>query len=334
MNEGVRPGPGVPPGPPPRSGRPPGEARSAAAPQAASGASDDARLGASRPGVSSVGATRLDLPSELNATIVFVRHGESVLITEGRFQGQMDSPLSPLGERQADAIARRLATPGVHPVLPLPTNAPIEIVHSPLTRTRQTAERIAAALAVTHGDPPDQGTGGRTPLRSEPGLLEIAQGEWEGLHRTEIEQRYGELLAAWRRSPTTDQAPGGETLGEVRARVRPVLERALARLAVATPPAERGHKGASGFPGVAEPDTPWSVLVGHDGVFKVALLTLFDLPLERFWSVPFAMCGLTIIEIRDGRPVLRAHNLTEHLAPLLEERAEAESEERQRSGAL
>src|SRR5664279_2676025 len=40
------------------------------------------------------------IPPDLEASIVLLRHGESVFITEGRFQGQADSPLSPLGERQ------------------------------------------------------------------------------------------------------------------------------------------------------------------------------------------------------------------------------------------
>ena len=287
------------------------------------------------------------VPAGLNASIVFVRHGESVLITEGRFQGQLDSPLSPLGERQAAAVARRLAGPRDHPVLPVPTGLPVEIVHSPLSRTRQTAERLAEAFrraagdAVgsvegnTEGSAPGRASGpGSIALRPEPGLIEIGQGEWEGLRRAEIEERYAELLAAWRRAPTVDVAPGGETLRDVQTRVRPALERVLGVLDAAEPPTETFHKGASGYPAVASADTPWSVLVGHDGVFKVTLITLFDLPLEQFWSFPFAMCGLTVVEIRDGRPVLRAHNLTEHLSPLLERQSVAETEERQRSGAL
>ena len=79
---------------------------------------------------------------------------------------------------------------------------------------------------------------------------------------------------------------------------------------------------------------PWSVVVGHDGLFKVLLLTLFDLPLDRFWMWSFELCGITVIEFRAGRPVVRAVNLTEHLAPLLDEAAQEASEERERSGAL
>ena len=81
-------------------------------------------------------------------------------------------------------------------------------------------------------------------------------------------------------------------------------------------------------------DQPWTILVGHDGVFKVALLTLFDPPLERFWMWSSDLCGISVIEVRAGRPVVRAMNLSEHLASLLDEEAQAEMEARTRSGAL
>jgi hypothetical protein len=58
------------------------------------------------------------------------------------------------------------------------------------------------------------------------------------------------------------------------------------------------------------------------------------MPLERFWVFPFAVCGITIVDFVDGQARLRAHNLTEHLAPLLQERAQDVSEERERLGAL
>ena len=82
---------------------------------------------------------------------------------------------------------------------------------------------------------------------------------------------------------------------------------------------------------------PWSVLVGHDGVFKIVLLTLFGLELERYWMWSMDLCAITIVEFRAGRPVLRAHNLTAHLGPLDVDREaaahKADAEERERSGA-
>ena len=76
------------------------------------------------------------------------------------------------------------------------------------------------------------------------------------------------------------------------------------------------------------------MIVGHDGVFKVTMLTLFGLPLTHFWMFTMALTGITIVELRGGRPVLRAANLTEHLAPLLDEQAQEQAERRARSGAL
>jgi hypothetical protein len=111
----------------------------------------------------------------------------------------------------------------------------------------------------------------------------------------------------------------------------------LGRLAADREPGTHDRSQVAGYRGTAlADDRPWTIAVGHDGLFKVLLLTLFDLPLERFWSFSTALCGITVVELRAGRPVLVAHNLTEHLAPLREDeaRAEAEAADRSRSGAL
>jgi phosphoserine phosphatase len=265
------------------------------------------------------------IPGGLDATIVFVRHGESTFIVEGRFQGQADSPLSPLGLRQAALVGPRLARPLDPPALPVPAGPPLEIVHSPLARTAATAAAIEDAM---------QSAGGPVSRRPDPGFLEIAQGAWEGLHRDEINARHGAELAAWRRAPLEAWAPGGESLTEVQARVRPALATILARLGEGRSP---GTHDRSPVPGYADPvlEHPWSIVVGHDGVFKVTLLTLFDLPLDRFWMWSTDLCGITVVELRAGRPVLRAHNLTAHLAHLTDEPAAlAKADERSRTGAL
>jgi broad specificity phosphatase PhoE len=264
------------------------------------------------------------VPEGLDATLVLVRHGESQFIVEGRFQGQSDTPLSPTGLRQAELVGRRLARPHDPPALPLPDGTPREVVHSPLRRTAQTAERIVdAARAVAS----------TVPVRADDGFLEIGQGDWEGLHRDEIGARFGQELAAWRRTPTLAWAPGGESLADVATRVRPAITRMLDRLAEGGSPGSLDRDQVAGY-GSAVSDQPWSVLVAHDGVFKISLLTLFDLPLERFWMWTMDLCAITVVEFRAGRPVLRAHNLTAHLAGLLDEAAQATQDVRSRSGAL
>jgi probable phosphoglycerate mutase len=267
------------------------------------------------------------IPAGLDATIVLLRHGESQFIVEGRFQGQAETPLSDAGHRQAELAGARLARPHVSPNLPVPVGPPLELVHSPLLRTTPPAVAVAAAMAEPSS------FGRDIPRRPDPGLLEIGQGAWEGLHHTEITERFGAELSAWRHDPVAAWAPGGESLLEVQARVRPALAAVLDRLAIAGTPGTLDRSQVAGYRDPT-PEHPWSVLVAHDGVFKIVLLTLFGLPLDRFWMWLFDLCGISVIEFRGGRAVMRAHNLTEHLAPLLDERSQQVSEARERSGAL
>jgi probable phosphoglycerate mutase len=262
------------------------------------------------------------VPNGLDASLVLVRHGESEFIVEGRFQGQAETPLSATGLRQAALVGERLAHPHDAPALPLPEGPLRELVHSPLRRTTQTAEAVAGAMRPIPVARPDRG------------FLEIGQGEWEGLHRDEIDARYGDTLAAWRRTPTTAWAPGGESLAHVAARVRPALAGVLATLAEGGTPGTLDRSQVAGYGDHGVANLPWSIVVAHDGVFKVSLLTLFDLPLERFWMWTMDLGAITVVEFRAGRAVLRAHNLTGHLSTLLDEAAQEAQERRSRSGAL
>jgi len=265
------------------------------------------------------------IPDGLEATLLLVRHGESAWVAEGRFQGHGDPELSPLGRRQARLTARRIARRGRPPALPVPGTAPHAVIHSPLRRAAQTAALVARDLERQLSAP--------IATRAEAGLMEIGQGEWEGLLGTTISERWGDVLAAWRDDPLRAWAPGGESLREVDRRVRTMLRELLTELASLGPPGTINRSQVLGYhdPTAGE---PWAILVGHDGVFKIALLALLDLPLSRFWTLPFALCGLTVVELRGGRPRLRLHNATDHLATLEDQAARAREAERRRSGAL
>jgi probable phosphoglycerate mutase len=283
------------------------------------------------------GTPPLAVPPDLDASLVLLRHGQSVWLAEGRFQGRADTPLSPLGERQAALAGARLADPAAPPRLPVPAGDPVAIIHSPLARTAQTAAAVAAAIALRGRPAP--------PLVAEPGLIEIAQGAWEGLYQRDVEAGWPSEIAGWRRDPVRTFAPGGESLIDVDRRVREALSGVVERLeraSVAAP--DGGASGAAAGPTAAsfyDPHAgPWIVLVGHDGAFKVALLALLGLPLDRFWTFTQTTTGIAVLDIRNGRTVLRAWNRTEHLAPLereageAERRAEEEAAARARSGAL
>ncbi len=138
--------------------------------------------------------------------ILLARHGETPWNAQGRYQGQMDIPLSDVGEAQGRALGERLK------------NVPIQrALASPLSRARRTAEL---------------GLGARSGmLTTDAGLMEIAHGTWEGLLASEIREVDGATLAAWRDSPHTVLMPKGESLQMVLNRAWPAFVKACDGLA-------------------------------------------------------------------------------------------------------
>ena len=138
--------------------------------------------------------------------ILLARHGETKWNAEGRYQGQVDVPLSEVGEAQARQLGERLREVRID-----------RAVSSPLSRARRTAE-----LALG----PDR----ESMLKLDDGFAEIAHGTWEGLLASEIGAMDGERLRAWREAPETVQMPQGESLQQVLERSWSALQRACVDL--------------------------------------------------------------------------------------------------------
>jgi broad specificity phosphatase PhoE len=135
--------------------------------------------------------------------ILLARHGETPWNAEGRYQGQEDIPLSPVGEAQATALGERLRDVSID-----------RAVSSPLSRSFRTAQ-----LAL--------GPERAAMLTTDEGLKEIAHGTWEGLLSSEIRERDPERLQAWRDAPHEVLMPEGESLQHVFERAWPALARAV-----------------------------------------------------------------------------------------------------------
>lgn len=120
-----------------------------------------------------------------------MRHGQSEWNASGRWQGRADPGLTNLGRLQARWAADALGTPDA-------------VVASDLLRATETALVIAQALGVG-------------PVLTDPRLQERDVGEWTGLTRAEIDERWPGALDAWR------TPPGFEHDAEVVLRVRPAL---------------------------------------------------------------------------------------------------------------
>jgi broad specificity phosphatase PhoE len=274
---------------------------------------------------------RLEVPEHLAATLVLVRHGESTYVAEGRFQGRLDPPLSELGRRQAALVAERLANRDARTPLPIPAGPPIRVWHSPLSRAAETASTIADRQP------------GVVQAQADDRLTEIAQGDWEGQHMDIVKTRWANELAAWRSTPTLFNAPGGESLVDAAARVRAALADIVAAFMEGqpAPTTDRPAVPYDPVPGYttvagtsdAAPE-PWGLIVAHDGIFRLTLITLLGVPLERFWSFPFNLASLTVVTLHSGVAALRAHNLSDHLEPLADEARSAQESRGERRGAL
>lgn len=135
--------------------------------------------------------------------ILLARHGETPWNAEGRYQGQEDIALSPLGEAQARALGERLRQVRID-----------RAVSSPLARSLRTAQ-----LAL--------GPERAAILTTDEGLKEIAHGAWEGLLASEIHASDPDRLRAWRETPHEVLMPQGESLQHVFERAWPALARAV-----------------------------------------------------------------------------------------------------------
>jgi phosphoserine phosphatase len=133
------------------------------------------------------------------ARLHVARHGETDWNLAGRYQGQLESHLTQLGLRQADALAEAFSTGDVRCIF-----------SSPLERCTQTAQAIAARL--------------RLPVRVDARLIEIAHGAWEGRLRRDIERYDPEGMHAWRTAPQTVGFEGGESLADVNTRWREFVD--------------------------------------------------------------------------------------------------------------
>jgi probable phosphoglycerate mutase len=131
--------------------------------------------------------------------LYLVRHGESAFNAEGRIQGQLDPPLSPLGLRQSQALASALA------------GQKIGVVYSsPLLRAMQTAAPLAKALGLVP--------------QTDNRLLELNAGVFQGLTWAEINQRLPAEGNAWKSQNPDYRIPTGESRRDLMHRGQAALE--------------------------------------------------------------------------------------------------------------
>ena len=186
---------------------------------------------------------------------ILVRHGQTIWKSQGRWQGWLNSPLSELGIQQAQAARDALA------------DVPLEAAYcSDTGRAKQTAEIIL--------EPHD------LELVEVEGLREKFYGKWEGLNVAEIDANYpGTRFDETRDTRATHRAPDGETMLEVRARIKPFLTELAAK--------ERGRR---------------VLLVAHSGVVRAVDSLCSGLQFDDIWHrTPPNACMMVFQVDADGQ---------------------------------
>lgn len=192
-----------------------------------------------------------------------IRHGQTVYNAEGRVQGQTDVPLSDVGLAQSEAVASALA------------GEPIAAVYSsPLQRALQTARPLAARWGL--------------PVHTDPRLMEIHLGDFQGRLRAELDREYPEVFARWRSGDPEFAFPGGETR-------RSLLDRSLAAFDAIR---DTGHSHVA--------------VVTHGALLLAVIRAFLGVPPEIRMS-PLENASISIISMEGSDVQVVKLNLSEHL---------------------
>ncbi|MFN8139591.1 MAG: histidine phosphatase family protein [Fimbriimonadales bacterium] len=200
--------------------------------------------------------------------ILLVRHGQTDWNAVGRNQGTADIELDETGLRQSEQLAEALSEFEIS-----------AIYTSDLKRASSTAQAVAmrsSALVI-----------------SEPLLRERGYGEWEGLTGEEIEATNRDGLVEYRRDPTLNAPPGGETGLDLFARAGYFLVKMLSE-----------HESGS------------VVVVSHGGTIANLFAALLHASPSTANTFRIFNCSITELIIRDNRRrIIVRYNDISHLNP-------------------
>jgi probable phosphoglycerate mutase len=193
--------------------------------------------------------------------LILLRHGRTEVNAGGRLQGHMDLPLDGTGVHQARAAGAHLRArfPGAR------------IVSSPLLRAVETARAIGAEPEIDER------------------FVELDYGDWDGLEMSQVPR---DEWRAWRGDPSF-RPPGGESLQELDARVRP----AVMELADA---ARDGDV----------------IVVSHVSPIKSAVTWALGAGPEMTWRMSLDRASICTVAIGPAGPALVTFNETAHLGGL------------------
>ncbi len=137
-------------------------------------------------------------------TFLLIRHGESMANTKKRFAGHWNIPLSPLGQKQADATAAHIANAYT-----------VDAVYaSDLLRAYHTGKAVADTLGL--------------PIHADEALREINAGDWETHSFDDLQAHFTASYAVWLTDIGNAACDHGESVADLQARFLTALRRIAA----------------------------------------------------------------------------------------------------------
>ena len=139
-------------------------------------------------------------------TLYLIRHGETDWNKEARYQGQRDIPLNETGRLQARRYGQILGSL-------LPEIASFDFVSSPLGRAVETMKLVRSGLGLEPHE-----------FRTEPQIMELSYGHWEGELASLLADRDPSGVAAKMNDPFGWRPKDGESYRDLQVRVAAWLD--------------------------------------------------------------------------------------------------------------
>ncbi|MDQ3099361.1 MAG: histidine phosphatase family protein [bacterium] len=198
-------------------------------------------------------------------TLYLINQPESTWMKEERCEGQSDTSLTALGKAQSKKIANQLRQQTIS-----------SLYTSNLHRANQCARIIATIIPLK--------------IKRDGRLGDINLGLWQGKFPEEIENRYPEVWANWKRDPLSAIIPDGEKLDEVVVRVDSFLKSLIDD--------ELFDKNV--------------IVITHDIIIRTILACLDGKSAVAIWDYTLDKASISEVQIQPEKRIIQ-FNKTDHL---------------------
>ncbi|HIK53657.1 MAG TPA: 2,3-bisphosphoglycerate-dependent phosphoglycerate mutase [Synechococcales cyanobacterium M55_K2018_004] len=170
------------------------------------------------------------------ATLIMMRHGQSLWNLENKFTGWVDVPLSERGRAEATIASCKLREKGYRIDICF-TSLLFRAMETAVITMTECDEVCGGKTPIFQHDTDDENWKGRNeydgdpakvlPIVPHPALDERYYGDLQGLNKAEMAEKFGaDQVLLWRRSYSV-RPPGGESLEDTRNRTVPYFKEAI-----------------------------------------------------------------------------------------------------------